>query len=156
MTGTEYWGWLRKLSLSGREQRALLATELEKQSESNWLAALLHDTLSIGRQLKCAALNRGRYLYSAGWPSRWALAHILVQFYDDTLAPPGEYDKMDCGRQPSRKWHKPPPLFGPCLLWPNGCPSQLLLSTCTDTVAQKAWQSLMLSTHGITVTPSGE
>ena len=23
-----------------------------------------------------------------------------------------------------------PPIFGPCLLWPNGCPSQLLLSTC--------------------------
>jgi len=23
-------------------------------------------------------LNRGRHLYSAGWPSRWALAHILV------------------------------------------------------------------------------
>jgi len=25
-----------------------------------------------------AALNRGRHLCSAGWPSRWALAHILV------------------------------------------------------------------------------
>jgi len=25
-----------------------------------------------------AALNRGRHLRSAGWPSRWALAHILV------------------------------------------------------------------------------
>jgi len=24
----------------------------------------------------CAALNRGRHLYSAGRPSRWALAHI--------------------------------------------------------------------------------
>jgi len=24
----------------------------------------------------------------------------------------------------------PPPIFGPCLLWPNGRPSQLLLSTC--------------------------
>jgi len=23
-------------------------------------------------------------------------------------------------------------LFGPCLLWPNGRPSQLLLSTCYD------------------------
>ena len=23
-----------------------------------------------------------------------------------------------------------PPLFGPCLLWPNGHPSQLLLSSC--------------------------
>jgi len=23
-----------------------------------------------------------------------------------------------------------PPLFGPCLLWPNGCPSRQLLSSC--------------------------
>ena len=33
---------------------------------------------SIGCQPSCAALNRGRHLYSAGRPSRWALAHILV------------------------------------------------------------------------------
>jgi len=32
------------------------------------LAALLHS--------QTAALNRGRHLYSAGRPSRWALAHI--------------------------------------------------------------------------------
>ena len=30
------------------------------------------------RQPNFAALNRGRHLYSAGQPSRWALAHILV------------------------------------------------------------------------------
>jgi len=33
---------------------------------------------SSGRQPNFAVLNRGRHLYSAGWPSRWALAHILV------------------------------------------------------------------------------
>jgi len=33
---------------------------------------------SNGRQPNFAALNRGRHLYSAGRPSRWALAHILV------------------------------------------------------------------------------
>jgi len=33
---------------------------------------------SIERQLNFAALNRGRHLCSAGRPSRWALAHILV------------------------------------------------------------------------------
>jgi len=27
-----------------------------------------------------------------------------------------------------------PPIFGPCLLWPNGRPSQLLLSTCSTDV----------------------
>jgi len=69
-----------------------------------------------------------------------------------TLAPPGEYDKINHGRRPSRKEYnqrslvlKPrllirrtviwvsvtvehfnynQPLFGPCLFWPNGRPSQ--------------------------------
>ena len=48
----------------------------------NWfriLAALLHS--SSGHQLNFAALNRGRHLCSAGRPSRWALAHILVLRY---------------------------------------------------------------------------
>ena len=31
---------------------------------------------------------------------------------------------------PSKCAQQPPPLFGPCLLWPNGRPSQLLLSSC--------------------------
>ena len=33
---------------------------------------------SIGRQPNFAALNRGRHLYSAWQPSRWASAHILL------------------------------------------------------------------------------
>ena len=33
---------------------------------------------SSGRQPNFAALNRVRHLCSAGWPSGWALAHILV------------------------------------------------------------------------------
>jgi len=41
------------------------------------LAELLHGTLVVGVS-QTAALNRGRHLYSAGRPSRWALAHILV------------------------------------------------------------------------------
>ena len=39
------------------------------------LPALLHGT-SSGRQPNFASLNRGRHLYLAGRPSRWALAHI--------------------------------------------------------------------------------
>ena len=39
------------------------------------LPALLHGTLVVGVS-QTAALNRGRHLYSAGRPSRWALAHI--------------------------------------------------------------------------------
>jgi len=44
------------------------------------LAALLHGTLVVGAS-QTAALNRGRHLCSAGRPSRWALAHILVFIY---------------------------------------------------------------------------
>ena len=36
---------------------------------------------SSGREPNFVALNRGRHLYSAGRPSRWALAHILVLHY---------------------------------------------------------------------------
>jgi len=39
------------------------------------LAALLHGTLVVGIS-QTAAFNRGRHLYSAGRPSRWAFAHI--------------------------------------------------------------------------------
>jgi len=41
------------------------------------LAALLHGTPVVGVS-QTAAFNRGRHLYSAGRPSRWAFAHILV------------------------------------------------------------------------------
>jgi len=41
------------------------------------LAALLHGTLAVGVS-QTAALNKGRHLYSAGRPSRWALAHFLA------------------------------------------------------------------------------
>ena len=36
---------------------------------------------SSGQQPNFAALNIGRHLYSAGRPSRWAFAHILVLFF---------------------------------------------------------------------------
>jgi len=44
------------------------------------LAALLHGTLVVGVS-QTAAFNRGRHLYSAGRPSRWALAHISSPSY---------------------------------------------------------------------------
>ena len=47
------------------------------------LVALLHVTLVVGVS-QTAALNRGRHLYSAGRPSRWALAHILVVYLSHT------------------------------------------------------------------------
>jgi len=49
------------------------------------LAALLHGTLVVGVS-QTVALNRGRDLYSAGRPSRWALAHISSFFlFSDRL-----------------------------------------------------------------------
>jgi len=36
---------------------------------------------SSGRQPNFAALNRVRHVYSAGQPSRWALAHIVFLFF---------------------------------------------------------------------------
>ena len=44
------------------------------------LAALLHGTLVVGVS-QTAALNRGCHLYSAGRPSRWSLAHIVVIYF---------------------------------------------------------------------------
>jgi len=44
------------------------------------LAALLHSTVVVGIS-QTTALNRGRHLYLAGRPSRWALTHILVCFF---------------------------------------------------------------------------
>jgi len=41
------------------------------------LAALLHGTLVVGVRQSLVS-NRGRHLYSTGWPSRCALADILV------------------------------------------------------------------------------
>jgi len=40
---------------------------------------------SSGRQPNFAALNRGRHLYSAWRPSRWALAHISSSQYFITI-----------------------------------------------------------------------
>ena len=40
---------------------------------------------SRGRQPKFAALNSGCHLHSAGWPSRWTLARILVRNVTSTV-----------------------------------------------------------------------
>jgi len=46
-------------------------------NEFRILAALLHGTPAVGAG-QTAALDRGRHLYLAGRPSRWASAHLLV------------------------------------------------------------------------------
>jgi len=44
------------------------------------LAALLHGSLVVGVS-QTAAFNRGRHLYSAGRPSRWAFVQISSSFF---------------------------------------------------------------------------
>jgi len=46
----------------------------------SYIASVTARHSSSGHQPNVAALSRGRHLYSAGRPSRWALAHILVIF----------------------------------------------------------------------------
>ena len=46
------------------------------------LAALLHSTPAVGVSQTLQCWTRGRHLYSAGRPSRWASAHILVIIYN--------------------------------------------------------------------------
>ena len=38
---------------------------------------------------------------------------------------------LDGGPAPPTEKGRGPPIVGPCLLWPNGHPSQLLLSSCS-------------------------
>jgi len=49
-------------------QRSLRRGSVTARQSSSW------------HQPNFAALNRGRHLYSTGWPSRWALAHISSVF----------------------------------------------------------------------------
>jgi len=44
---------------------------------------------------------------------------------------------------PPEKRDTAPAIFGPCLLWPNGRPSQFLLSTCS-----LLWQMRTVSDYG--------
>jgi len=45
-----------------------------------------------------------------------------------------------------------PPLFGPCLLWPNGRPSRLLLSSCTSWLKSRHYRLTM--SYGLIITLS--
>jgi len=59
---------------------------------------------------------------TAGW--------IEMPLSTDVDLSPGHIVRWGPISPPHEKGHSIPPLFGPCLLWPNGCPSQQLLSSC--------------------------
>jgi len=64
------------------------------------LAALLHGTLVMGVS-QTAALNRGRHLYLAGRPSRWALDHICSFYYKVLVFVWHFIVKLECGLMPN-------------------------------------------------------
>jgi len=58
-----------------------LLASLWHPSTLQWVSCLGSITARHSRskhQPNFAALNRGHHLYSAGWPSYWALAHVIV------------------------------------------------------------------------------
>jgi len=93
---------------------------------------------SSGRQPNCEVLNRGRHLYSAGRPWRWALAHILVDVRKlvKTVCLPCHHESIGSSRKNvvvgdfvwlvavltvSQKWCNPgtPSVFSWSVLWPT-------------------------------------
>jgi len=64
---------------SGWDHSGSLGHPSEFQRVS-YLGSVTERHSSSGCQPNFVALNRGRHLYSAGRPSRWALAHILVWY----------------------------------------------------------------------------
>jgi len=63
------------------------------------------------------------------WPNGWVDQNTT--WYGVGLGP-GHIvlDEAQPRTAPSRKGAQQPPLLGPCLLWPHGRPSQLLMSSC--------------------------
>jgi len=71
---------------------------------------------SSGRQPNFVALNRGRHLYLAGRPSRWALAQIIVHSWNiKNVTSSSTYNAYNCrcvpdGQCPTvRRWKLSPP-----------------------------------------------
>jgi len=60
------------------------------------------------------------------WPNGWMDQDET--WHGDRPRPRPHYVRWGPSRLP--KGARSPQIFGPCLLWPNGRPSQLLLSTC--------------------------
>jgi len=61
------------------------------------------------------------------WPNSWMDQDTT--WYGGRPQPRPHHVKW-APSSPNRKGNSSPPLFGPCLLWPNSCPYQLLLSSC--------------------------
>jgi len=74
--------------------------------------------------LSCLSVTLDRWCIVAnGWMDQYAT------WYGARPRPRRHWDRWGPSSLP-RKGAQQPPMFGPCLLWPHGCPSQQLLSSC--------------------------
>jgi len=75
---SSYYGKLRPTDGCDRFGSLRYPSKLQRVSR---LGSVTAWHCSSGHQPNFAVLNRGRHLYTAGWPSHCALAHILVEMY---------------------------------------------------------------------------
>ena len=110
------------------------------------LAPLLHGTLVVGVS-QTAAFNRGHHLYSAGRPSGWALAHILVPSIMICSILPVHitclaiflHNLSPCPLVCLLIWSPPPHI--PYISSPNHC---LLFTTHAHTIATCLWSPYVI------------
>jgi len=74
---------------------------------------------------------------------------IRMPLTDEGLSP-GDIVLDGVQLTPPKKGHGPP-VFGPCILWPNGRTSPLLLSSCKNCINRTKWTDFILSTFCLAV-----
>ena len=94
------------------------------------------DIVLDGTQLR-PSMERGTAAPPLTFPPMCVVTWLDGRIYQDTICHmevgfgPGDIVLDKDPAPPHRKGHSRPPLFGWCLLWLNGCPSQQLLSSCS-------------------------
>jgi len=78
-------------------------------------------------------------------PQFWPMSIVVKRL--DGLGCPGHIVLERDPAAPSKGAQPPPPIFGPCLLRPNGRPYQLLLSTCCSVCSSIFPQTVGDSVH---------
>ena len=93
--------------------------------------------MGVTRQPNFAALNSGRHLYSAGRPSRWALAHILVFRFLSRAARDTRTFRTELGRYDGKRTSVVIPIIMPSSL--------ITVSACLYSLSRL----LTVSIHGV-------
>ena len=111
---------------------------------------------SSGRQPNFAALNRGSHLHSAGGPSRWALAHILVGSCISSKPRAAHFMVALCNRADHIYFH---PVSSSSLWSPYGRGQTIIFSCCgllffllffsSPNLSRRRLDVCHTSTHGV-------